>query len=43
MTENNNFPESETKLTNLRQDFEATKVQIQVLDYVTPGSLQMRL
>jgi hypothetical protein len=43
MNEKKNIPESETKLTQLRQEYETTKAQIQALDYVISGSLQKRL
>ena len=43
MTEKTNSSESETQLTKLRQEYEVTKAQIQVLDYVVPGSVQKRL
>jgi hypothetical protein len=33
---------SETKLSKLRQDYEALKAQIQALGYVIPGTLQKR-
>ena len=42
MADKSNSSALETKLTKLRQEYEATKAQIQVLDYVIPGSVQKR-
>ena len=43
MSKKNNSSEVEAKLAKLRQEYEATKAQIQSLDYVVPGTVQKRL